>query len=204
MLQKNARFLRPSTEHRTLGILQALSVDPGVSQCKLGLRAGLSSARINGYLKDLKDQGLLTVNPLNAKKYEYLVTEAGERVRRELLGEYCAEVVRSYAALKDMVGERLKGLMARGVRNVALFGASATGEIVYQAMESTPLRVMAVVDSDPDKQGALFGNCVVLPPSVLVELGCEAVIIASFGKSDEIFETLAKIIDVGSIPVVRL
>jgi predicted transcriptional regulator len=204
MLERNADFLRPSPKHHTLGILQALSVEPGVSQCRLGRKAGLSSGRINGYLKQLRDQGLLTVNPLNAKKYEYLVTEAGERARREMLGEYCAEVVRSYAALKDMVGERLTGLAARGVRNVALFGASATGEIVYQAMEPMPLRVMAVVDSDPAKQGAVFGNCVVLPPPVLVDIGCEAVVISSFGKSDEIFKTLASIIDVDAIPVVRL
>jgi predicted transcriptional regulator len=204
MLQKNSRFLRPSTEHRTLGILQALSEDPSVSQWKLGRRAGLSSARINGYLKELKDQGHLTVNPLNAKSYEYLVTEQGERMRRELLGEYCAEVVRSYTALKEAVRKRLAGFIEQGVQRVALFGAAETCEVVLAAVEPLPLTVTAVIDSDPQKHGKLFGNFVILPPSVLLEIGCQAVIITSFGKSDEIYETLTKIIDVNSIPVVRL
>ena len=204
MLQRNLRFLKPSTEHRTLGILQALSEDSTISQWKLGRRAGLSSARINGYLKEMKGRGFLAVNPLNAKSFEYQVTDEGEQKRRELLGEYFAEVVRSYTALKEMVRKRLSELTDRGIENIVLYGAAETGEVVLQAIEPLPLRVIAVVDSDPAKQGRLFGSYVVLPPSVLLDINCQAVVISSFGKSDEIYKSLENNIDSNKIPVVRL
>jgi DNA-binding MarR family transcriptional regulator len=204
LTQKNAEFLRPSTKHRTLGILQALSEDPSLSQGELGRRAGLSSGRINGYLRELKNMGLLDIRPVNAKCFEYLLTEDGERRRRQLLGSYCAEVVRGYTAIKQLVRERTAFLLEQGLNRLVLYGASETCEVVLSSLEPTPFTILALVDSDTEKHGQTLCGRVILPPSVLGQINCDALLITSFGLADEIFHTAARILNSETVPIIKL
>ena len=204
MLRPNGRFLRPSTDNRTLSILETLSVDSAVSQSALGERTGLSGAMVNSYLRDLKAEGFIEKRPLNAKSFEYVLTDNGHRERRALLDEYCAEIVRSYTALKTLVQSKLNGLAERGIRRLALWGASETCEVALSAIRDTELTVLALVDSDPAKHGRLLAGHAIFPPEILPAMNCDAVVITSFGRSEDIHAQLRPLAEAHGLEVVRL
>ncbi|BBD07997.1 winged helix-turn-helix domain-containing protein [Desulfovibrio ferrophilus] len=204
MLQHQGRFLRPSTDNRTLSLLETLSEDSAVSQSALGERTGLSGAMVNKYLRELQHQGLIDKRPLNAKSYEYVLTQAGHSQRRELLGEYCAEIVRSYTALKALIGNKLDSLEKSGKQRLVLWGASETCEVVLSAIQNTGLTVLALVDSAPAKHGTMLAGHAILPPDILSSMHCDAVIITSFGKSDDIHAQLKPLAMAHGLEVVRL
>lgn len=204
MLQHQGHFLRPSTDHRTLSLLETLAEDSAVSQSTLGERTGLSAAMVNKYLRDLQHQGLIEKRPLNAKCYEYVLTRAGHGQRRELLGQYCAEVVRSYTALKTLVRGKLARLEQTGKRRLVLWGASETCEVALSAIRETSLTVLALVDSNPAKHGTLLAGLPILPPAILPSMQCDAVIITSFGKSGDIHAQLKPLAEAHDLEVVRL
>ncbi|WP_461210591.1 winged helix-turn-helix transcriptional regulator [Desulfocurvus sp. DL9XJH121] len=204
MLHSHGRFLTPSTDTRTLSILETLAKDSAVSQSALGERTGLSGARVNGYLRELKALGLIERRPVNAKSFEYVLTDRGQRERRSLLDEYCAEIVRGYTALKALVHSKLADLADRGVSRLALWGASETCEVVLSAIRDTDLSVLALLDSDPAKHGTLLAGHAILPPEVLPSLHCDAVVITSFGRSQDIHAQLRPLAEAHGLEVVRL
>lgn len=204
MLQQKGMFFRPSTEQRTLSILETLAEEPDISQSALGERTGLSTAMVNTYLKDFQSRGLVATVPVNGKSFRYELTDDGETARRTLLGEYCAEVVRSYTSIKTLVRAKLARLERDGKSRLVLWGASETCEVVLSAIQSTELTVLALLDSDPAKHGALLGGHAIFPPDVLPSLGCDAVVVTSFGRGEDIHRQLRPIATTHGMEVVRL
>ena len=94
--------------------------------------------------------------PADNKSYTYEPTEAGEDLRRSRYAAYSSELVRLYSALKGCIREKVASLETKGIRKIALFGASETGEVVLSALADTQFDVLAVVDNDPEKQGKMF------------------------------------------------
>lgn len=204
MLMPEGEFLRPTTQNRMLAILEALTDNAAISQSELGIRTGLSSAMVNGYLKQMREDGLVERRPLNAKSYEYLLTQSGRNVRREYFGEYCAEIVRSYTAIKRHVQDKLEKLAQEGKQRLVLWGASETCDIVLSALRETPLTVLALVDSNPAKHGTLLAGHAIFPPAVLTSMNCDAVVITSFGQAANIYEQLQPLANDYGLEVVRL
>ncbi len=204
MLLHQGRFVRPSTAQRTLALLEALAQEPDLSQSVLGERTGLSPATVNAYLRDLQERGLVDARPVNGKSFRYEPTPAGEETRRALLGDYCAEVVRGYTAIKTLVRAKLARLEAAGRTRLALWGASETCEVVLAALGSTGLTVLALLDSDPAKHGGALGGRPILPPEVLPGLRCDAVVVTSFGRGDDIEARLRAMPGAAGLEVVRL
>lgn len=204
MLMPEGDFLRPTTQNRMLAILEALEDNAAVSQSRLGECTGLSVAMINSYLKKMCDQGLVERRPINAKSYSYLITEEGHSMRRRYLGDYCAEIVRSYTTIKKHVHAKLNRLALEGKKRLVLWGASETCEIVLSALRNTSLTVLALVDSDTDKHGTLLAGHAIFPPEVLASMHCDAVVITSFGQAEKIQEQLHPIAQSHGLEVVRL
>ncbi|WP_028586787.1 winged helix-turn-helix domain-containing protein [Desulfocurvus vexinensis] len=204
MLPHQGRFVRPSTAQRTLTLLEALAEAPDLSQSVLGERAGLSPAMVNTYLRDFQTQGLVEARPVNGKSFRYELTPRGEGERRALLGDYCAEIVRSYTAIKALVRAKLARLETAGHTRLALWGASETCEVVLAALGATGLTVLALLDSDPAKHGTVLGGHPILPPEVLPGLRCDAVVITSFGRGDDIEARLRAMPGAAGVEVVRL
>ncbi len=190
MIILNKEFLKPSREARILSILEYLAHDSGISQYDLGQRTHLSGAMVNQYLKDLQRQKLIRYEPSNGKKYRYVLTKKGDNCRLAGLNGYSSELVRLYTALKTSICQKLDGLARRDVRNIVLFGASETCEVVLSAIRYESFEVVAITDNDPGKQGTRFHGHLVIAPSLLKGLAFDAVVITSFGYQDEIAEQL--------------
>lgn len=198
------QYFAPSRDTWVLAILDALGHDSGLSQRDLAKRLGLSGAVVNQHLRELQERGLIRFVARNGKSYRYVPTPEGEALCADMARDFSSEAIRIYAALKRQVGERLWGLVRDHLERIALFGASETGEVVLSALSGLPVKVLAVVDNDPDKQGTLFHGYVVSPPHVLETVDCQAVLITSFGRRDEIRQQLEPLCQARGVEMVSL
>lgn len=204
MLILDNHYFKPTTRLRTLALLEAVASDGRVSQQDLGQCTAMSIAMVNQYIREMDAKKLIRCEPVNGKSYRYLLTEDGQRARREFFGQYCAEIVQSYTTLKNMVQEHLAPLAERGLLRLALYGASETCEVVLSSLTGSDFSVVAILDSDPAKQGRSFHGHVVSPPETLSGLACDAVVITSFGRQEEIFQHLARLATPQHMEIVRL
>lgn len=202
-LISDGAYLKPSKNTRVLAILDSLSHDSGLSQFELGRRLNLSGAMINQYLKQLQADGLVEFLPVNGKSYQYKLTPEGEKTRRKMFSDYSSETIRLYSTVKDFVLERLEGLRLTGKNRLVLFGASETCEVVLSALRDSIFNVISVLDNDTKKYGQVFHGHVVSAPHVLEQVDCDAVVITSFGRQDEIYEQIKPMAEKRGLEIVR-
>ncbi|WP_167527572.1 MarR family winged helix-turn-helix transcriptional regulator [Desulfosarcina alkanivorans] len=196
-------FLSPTKAFRRFSVLLAIYHSPEVSQQQIGKRTHLSSSMVNNYIKQLKKEGHVCVHGTNNRNQSYYLTASGHRELVESLVQYSGEVIRLYANAKQEFAKLLGGFYREGIRTAVLFGAAETAEVVYAAMKRTPIRVTGIVDSDPGKQGQAFDRHIIKPPSSLIHLSPDAVIVTSFGQQEEICQTIKALVG-DSIPIKRL
>lgn len=204
LLIADCEFIKPTRIARELFLLETLALDSTQSQHKLGQSSFLSGAMVNQYLRALQDKGLIRFVPVGNKGYAYEPTEEGAALRRSMFAAYSGELVRLYSALKRCIQEKLTPLAGKGVRKIALFGASETCEVVLSALAEADFDVVAVVDNDTQKHGTMFKGHVVCAPEVLSYLPVQAVVITSFGHQDEIFTQLAPLASGKGMEVIKL
>jgi len=203
MLITDGLYLKPSKSSRVLAILDTLSRDSSISQFELGKQLNLSGAMVNQYLKQLQADGLVEFLPVNGKSYRYSLTDEGQQSRRQMFSDYSSETVRLYSTIKDFVLDKLNILEVEGKRRLALFGASETCEVVLSALRYSNFQVVTLLDNNSAKQGQLFNGHVVSAPHVLDQVDCDAVVITSFGKQDEIYEQLKPYSEKRGFQIVR-
>lgn len=190
-------YIRPSKKLRLLSVVQALTENERLSQTQLARFSRTSSAMVNQYLAELHREGMVQFAPVNRKSFAYRLTDKGQEARRNMMEQYCAEMVRGFASIKELVRRRLEPLAERRGRisapvvpfapapepgqppqpaaplrldtlRLALFGAAETGEVVLAALEGTPFEVTLVVDNDAAKHGTPFHGHTVQPPAALL------------------------------------
>ncbi len=204
MIIHDREYVKPSKVARVLAILQALSTEPDLSQQELGQRSGLSGAMVNQYLRELAQSGSIRYVPANGKTFRYLLTDQGEAMRRTMFATYSSELVRLYSSLKQSILDKISSLRRKGIRKVVLFGASETCEVVLSALRQSSFEVVAVVDNDTEKHGTVFHGQVVSSPRILEDLKCQAVIVTTYGRQEEICNQLSSLFQTTGMEIVRL
>lgn len=200
----NKRFLKPTKETRLVAILESLRINPEFSQAELGKRALISSARVNSFLRDLQSKQIIEIKPINGKNLRYELTPKGEELRRVLLGEYMAEIVQIYNALKENIENKLIEIKNMGYKRLAFFGAASTCEIVLSCINSLGLNIVTIVDNDKTKQGSLLFGHIIAPPIILKFIDIDAVLITSFAKHEEIRKNILELIPEKKLKIFNL
>ncbi|MBW1741198.1 MAG: winged helix-turn-helix transcriptional regulator [Deltaproteobacteria bacterium] len=199
-----SKFLTPTKKFRRLSILLAIRNDPRISQHKVARVTHLSSSMVNNYMKELQQEGLITVTGNTNRTQEYHLTSSGRDELISALLSYSAEIIQLYGAAKRELTRGLRNMhLEEGIRTVALFGAAETAEVVYAAIKETPLAVTAIVDSDRTKQGKRFNGLTIQAPEQLIGINAEAVVITSFARQEEIQECIHQLMG-KQIKVIRL
>lgn len=194
----NSNFLSPTTELRSLILLQAINGEPENSQHKLGKMTGLSSSMVNNYMKRFKEDGLISIKGETNRSRTYHLTKVGRNLLRESLLSCSAEIVQLYGAVKREIAKILNEYYDRdGLRTVVLYGAADTAEVVHTALKETPLVVIGIVDSDINKQGKSFNGFIIQAPEQIRYIRPDAVIITSFAKQEEIYQSVCRIVSPG-------
>ena len=185
-----SHFLSPTTEFRSLTLLLAMNESPENSQHRLGKITGLSSSMVNNYIKRFTSDGLIQVKGPTTRTKSYHLTESGRKLLRQSLLSYSAEIVQLYGTVKREIANILNGYYQEGIRTVVLYGAAETAEVVHTAIKETYLVVIGIVDSDTQKQGKPFNGLIVQPPDKLQEIAPDAVVITSFARQEEIYQSI--------------
>ena len=199
----NSEFLSPTKLFRRLSVMLSISDAPNKSQHTIARQTHLSSSMVNNYIKSLVREGLIRVSGKTNRTQRYHLTESGQDILREDFLAYSAEIVRLYGAVKFEIAGMLQEFYNEGIRSVVLFGVAETAEVVHAAMKHTDLAIIGVVDSDMKKQGTPFNGLVIKAPKALTELKPDAVVITSFGKQEEIFTSIQKIVG-NQMPIKKL
>jgi DNA-binding MarR family transcriptional regulator len=190
----NAKYLVPTKDFRCLSLLYTLYEEPSISQKILGQSTHLSSAMVNNYIKQFREDGLIRITGSTNRNTRYHVTEAGHETLTNLLLEYSAEIVQLYSAVKKEIVTILESFPSEGISDVVLFGAGETAEIVYTAIKETELEVIGVVDNATDKHGKMFNGIRVRKPSDIMKIRPDGVIITSFAHQEEIYAYLQELV----------
>lgn len=191
MLPISKHYFKPSKIARLLAILDSLAQQNEQSQNSLGKHLGVSSAMVNNYLKELQAKNLVQFQARDGKSYRYLLTPEGERLRSEMFAAYSSEAIQIYSGLKKQIAEKLQRVAQRGLYRLVLFGASETCEVVLSSIHGSDFKILALVDNDVRKHGFILQGHVVSSPHILETIQCQAVLITSYGRQNEIHEQLA-------------
>jgi len=190
MVNLALQYLRPTKLMRELFVLLSLEEAPHLSQHQLAKKVGVSSAMSHNYMKELIEQGVVSVSGETNRNMKYAVTARGVERRAALMSAYSKEVARLYSIAKREIEQRLWELYRDGLKTVVLFGAAETGELVYSAAKATPLRIVGFVDNDAAKHRLLFGKIPVSSPDTIESYRPDGVLIASSGNTDDIAKQL--------------
>jgi len=190
MINGGSKFLLPSKDLRTLHVLIEIANQPDLSQHQLARRVKLSSSQVNNYVKELKAKGLVDIRGNTNRTYRYFLTPEGEREKETALIAYSVDVIQLYGRVKRELAKKIQQVVNEGIKTAVLFGAAETGEVVLAASKETELKVLGISDNDPQKHGKRFGDFTVISPLEIERLHPDGVLVTSFGKMDEIFESL--------------
>jgi DNA-binding MarR family transcriptional regulator len=189
---QHSSFFLPTKKFRELAILLAILHDSEISQQEIADKSGLSGAMVNGYVKALRQNGLVQMLERNRRDKEYHLTATGKRRLMDLLLHCSAEIVQLYSQARQEIITKLQGhLNGDGTHRVILFGGADTAQLVCSAMESFPhVEIVAIVDNDKRKQGEMIGAHVIQHPAILQTVEFDSVVISSFARQDEIYESI--------------
>jgi len=190
----NSAYFSPNKALRKLALLFAIHEAPQTSQHAIGKMVHLSSSMVNNYIKLFREEGLIKVLGDTNRSQSYHLTDGGGKSLRKHLLAYSADIVQMYGAVKRELSNILEGYYQEGIRTVVLFGAAETAEIVHAAIKETELVMIGVVDSDVSKHGKAFNGLIISPPEKLLKIAPDAVIITSFGRQEEIFDSVRKVV----------
>ena len=197
MVDADLEFFHPTKAMRELFVLLSLDETEKMSQHELARKIGVSSSMANNYMKQVVGQGMVAASGHTNRTMKYAVTRKGNDQLARLMSRYSREIARLYSIAKREVEKRLLRLHEAGIKNVVLFGAAETGELVYAAAKNTPLRIVGWVDSDEAKHQVRFGEIRVSSPALIETFQPDAVLIASSGKADEIRRQLRRLPEKG-------
>lgn len=199
MIQNPLKFFSPTRLRRELDMLFLIGDDPSVSQHVLARKIGITPTMVNNYMKYLVDEKMVSMEGETNRQTRYFLTTKGKSRKRMLLSQYITEVSDLYSACKSEFAKRLNEFYRNGMKRVVFFGAAETGEIAYQAANTTSLEVIGIVDNDSEKLHKQLADMVIQPPDCIEELSPDAVIITALGHPDEIYRQLRPLKEKGII-----
>lgn len=185
-------FLTPTKSSRKLAILLTILNRDTPSQRDIASEAGLSSARVNSYIKELINQNLLNISQRNKRDLNYTITKQGKREATSLLLGYSAEIIQLYTKTKLEISTRLHSIFAnKKTCKVILYGASDTCELVIHSLGPLPqVHIIGISDSDPAKHHTMFHDFSIIQPETIPTLCPDYILITSFARQNEIHKSI--------------
>jgi DNA-binding MarR family transcriptional regulator len=182
-------------ERIVLGLLESVQRDGAKSQRKLASELGIALGLVNAYLKRCIKKGLVKVGEAPAQRYFYYLTPQGFAEKSRLTVEYLSFSFSFFREARADCARILDLAKSRGVRRVALAGASDLADIVRICSFECGVEIVAIVDArlGASKMGGVaviksFDEIVGEPDAVLItDLSASAdtfaAAVARFGAS---------------------
>ena len=174
-------------DHRTLEVLEEISIDQRVTQRTLSQRLGMSLGMANLYMKRLAKKGYIKITTVPGKRLlRYMLTPQGLSEKTRLTYEFAEYSLRFLRGARGHMRAELSGLAERGMRRVVFCGDGELAELAYLSLEECGLDLVGVV-THAKTRGHFLGRDV-QPFSALADLDWDAVIVFSEEDRDRVVE----------------
>lgn len=173
----------------TLSMLDAIGAGQRVTQRTLAANLGIALGLTNVYLKRCVKKGFVKMRKAPARRYAYYLTAKGFAEKTRLTTKFLSKSFDFFRSARQDCDEVFAECEARGLRRVALIGASDLAEIAVLAALNSEVEVVAVVDAETNHT-RLAGIAVARELSAVVD--ADAVIVTDIKSPQAVYDDLVK------------
>ncbi len=172
----------------TLGVLNAVHADSGMTQRSVARQLGIALGLTNAYLKRCVKKGLIKVTQAPPNRYAYYLTPKGFAEKSRLTTEYLTSSFDFFRKARNQFDGLIAAAQVEGWRRLALYGASELAEVAVLCAASPAVEIIGIADAGFGRD-RFVGLPVVRG---LTELGdFDAVLFTTVRRAQERYETLA-------------
>lgn len=190
------KFFSPTSELKELLLLQHIENKPDTTQQEVAKVIGGAASMVNVYIDRLESKGYLIRVYKSAKIVYYNITPDGVKRKNYLSITYFHELLELYRLAKENIEHFLLRLEDKGYKKMLVYGAGEVAETLLEIIKDRkdkPLKVLALVDDDKNKQGIQLLGYKIISKDDINEYIHDGIIITSYTYEDDIKNRLDEI-----------
>jgi FlaA1/EpsC-like NDP-sugar epimerase len=187
------RFFSPTSDLKELLLLQHIEDNSETSQHIIAKVINAAASMVNFYINRLEKKGYLKRDYQSAKIVHYNITREGIKRKNYLAFSYLRELIDVYRLAKENVLKSVESIVAKGYRNVLLYGAGEVAETIIEVVrdnKDSGLYIVALVDDDEAKIGSEMLGYKVVSINDISGINHDAIIITSYSYEEDISKKL--------------
>jgi DNA-binding MarR family transcriptional regulator len=179
---------------RALEILSAIEEGRPLSQRALAERLGIALGLVNLYVRRLSRKGYVKITefpakPAARKRLQYLLTPKGLSEKSRLTYQHMVYSLNLFRRTRETLRGSLAGLVAQGMKRVALYGPGEAAELAYLTLKEFGLEPVGIFA--PAAGGEFLGFAVQAAADLRPD-EVDAVIVATFERPEADVEALGR------------
>ena len=189
-------FFKPTALYKEFMILDLIEKNKNITQRKMSESIGIAVSMVNKYLDDYEKSGYIKRKYKTTKTVKYLVTKKGTERRKLLNIWYLKSSHDVYISAKDNITSFLNQIIEKGFKKILLYGAGEVAEIMLQVMNddnNIPLKVLAVVDDDMNRQEEFIVNFPIISKENINQFDHDGILVSSYKHHEVIRKNLVEI-----------
>lgn len=190
------KFFSPTSEYKELLLLEHIEKNPNTSQHEIARKIGSAASMVNVYINKLEENGYLIRDYQSLKIVYYNITPEGIKRKNFLSITYFHELLKLYRLAEENMESFLLRLENKGYRNILVYGAGEVAETILgiiKGRKSKPLRVLALVDDDKERQGKKLLGYEIISREEINQYDHDGIVITSYTFEDDITNRLTEI-----------
>lgn len=190
------KFFSPISEYKELLLLEHIEKNPNTSQHEIARKIGSAASTVNVYVNKLEENGYLIRDYQSLKIVYYNITPEGIKRKNYLSITYFHELLKLYRLAEENMESFLLRLENKGYRNVLVYGAGEVAQTILgiiKGRKSKPLRVLALVDDDKERQGNELLGYEIISREEINQYDHDGIVITSYTFEDDITNRLTEI-----------
>jgi DNA-binding MarR family transcriptional regulator len=176
-------FFKPTVLYKEFMVLDLIEKNQNLTQREISKTIGVGVSMVNQYLDNYEKEGLIKRKKHSTKTVEYFVTKKGMERRKLLNIWYLKSSHEVYLSAKDNISIFLSQIIDKGFKKILLYGAGEVAEIMLQVMKddsTLPLKALAIIDDDRDKQNSFFVNIPIISSCQIMSYDHDGILISSY------------------------
>jgi len=186
-------FFKPTLLYKEFMILDLIEKDANITQREISKIIGVAVSMTNAYIENFVEKGLIKKKKHSTKTVEYFITKIGVERKKVLNISYLNASLNIYKSAKENIVEFLDQIIAKGYKNILLYGAGEVAEILLQTIlidSQIPIDVLAVIDDDKSKQGKTLVSTKIISLDSINDYHFDGILISSYTNQKLIFDKL--------------
>lgn len=189
------KFFSPTSDLKELLLLQHIEKNPDTTQKEIAKVIDGAPSMVNVYVDNLEEKNYLIREYKSTKTVYYKITSEGIKRKNYLAITYLHELLELYRLAEENIESFLFKLEDKGYRNILLYGAGEVAETILGIINrrtDKPLRVLALVDDDIDRQCKKLLGYKIISREEIKKYEHDGIVITSYTFEDSIRKMLYK------------